>query len=234
MRKSYCLTKADASIDFVRIEYAFEFIFSKYEKKPWSFFENPTHHFVDKPHEIVATINFTDGKLYSGILGPEEIDDGHTFFTSEIADDRPVKWRDAHSIFDLGNFEIVDSFQWTGRKPIEIFGNKRDDNNGRPIYTEPPRWEIAAIDHRSGDRLLMLVGHDHKDHMFRINTRLNMILNHARMVLEPWEEQLREHEKHDVRKGLDLPEDKRAEWNGILGEMLDRNEPDRPDFDEGF
>lgn len=233
MMKSYCMTKADAKIGFAGIEYAFEFKFSKYEKRS-GWFQSPTHHFVDKPHQIAATINFTNGHLFSGVLDHEAIAKGHTFFDTQPVNNEHVSWRNSYSIFDLGNFEIVDSFQWSGHKPIEIFDDRPNATHRRPVYTEPPRWEIAAVDHRKGERLLMLIGHNTKDHMFRINTRLNMIMNQARMVLEPWEEQLRENAKWGFKEGQDMPEDKRAGWNEVLGEMLDRNEPDRPDFHEGF
>lgn len=93
--------------------------------------------------------------------------------------------------FDLGTFETVNGDQWAGRPPFELKSRPHKNLPMTTLDTAPPLWEVATINVRTGERIVVLKTHGQKDEAFKIGNRFNIIADYGRTLLAPWENELR-------------------------------------------
>ncbi|UMA67304.1 hypothetical protein LVO79_21155 (plasmid) [Roseivivax marinus] len=101
-----------------------------------------------------------------------------------------------HNVFELGSFELVDYHQWSGKKPYELKTRPqfRDghDLGSKYFMSEPPLWDISTVNVVTGERVIVILSHCHKDKLFALLNRINMLLDYTRMICKPWEDLIHE------------------------------------------
>lgn len=106
---------------------------------------------------------------------------------------------DGHNIFELGNFELVDYNQWSGR-PLYQIRSRPKMRNGQQLgdqllTTEPPLWDISTINVATGKRIILIRSHCDKDKLFPILNRINILLDYTRSICKPWADLIHEDER---------------------------------------
>jgi hypothetical protein len=120
-------------------------------------------------------------------------------------------------LWSISPVETVNGHQWTGFEVVTI------NHSHAPFNMKDrdrPFWDIASVDHRSGRRILFIRTHSGRDHVFMVTNRLNMLFNHARETLEPWQEEMIEHCKQGYHSVSDAPEDEQEKLREGLKERI--------------
>lgn len=95
-----------------------------------------------------------------------------------------------HCFLDLGLFETVPEQQWSGRESIKIETNFNQTK--QVAGQERACWSIAGFNPAMGERILMGNSHGSHDSVMTVQTRLNMIMNLARQISQPYEPEIRD------------------------------------------
>lgn len=124
-----------------------------------------------------------------------------------------------HPILDISPFEIADANEWSGTQPIQIHTNM---NQTRAVHSqERQRLMIASFNPAMGERFSVGSTHGSKDSVMTVQTRLNMVLNVAREIAAPFDQQVRE----NYRKKKVSPRDDDQELAAAMREMWDEINP---------
>lgn len=137
------------------------------------------------PFQIRTLENYLYVNLMKGVLdiGYTDWDDTRRFV--ERSDPEPeTQSKQIMSLFDLSPLETVNEKQWQGYEQI----THKEIKTGVAVWTEPALWAIAAVNNASHERFTLIVTHMGRDSVFRMQSRLQSFIDHARFLLDGWEE----------------------------------------------
>ncbi|WP_147115424.1 hypothetical protein [Tateyamaria sp. syn59] len=122
-----------------------------------------------------------------------------------------------HCFLDLGLFETVSEQQWSGRESIKIQTNINQTK--QVAGQERASWTIAGFNPAMGERVL--VGHSHGSHdsVLTVQTRLNMIMDLARRIAQPYEPEIRQNYRNRTVSPKDGDQDMVDELREIWDEF---------------
>lgn len=94
-----------------------------------------------------------------------------------------------HCFLDLGLFETVPEQQWSGREAIKIQTNFNQTK--QVAGQERACWSIAGFNPAMGERVLVGNTHGSHDGALTVQTRLNMVMDLAKRIAQPYEPEIR-------------------------------------------
>ena len=106
-----------------------------------------------------------------------------------------------NGFLDLSPFEVVDQRQWSGRDPdrITVFVNKEWVTGSKPDHVERTMWEIAADNVAKTERVAFGCAHDDRDAVYKVQSRLNAVLDQAKRLAAPYEAEIRKNYRDGKR-----------------------------------
>lgn len=158
------------------------FDFHKYSPKLYKkkgFFSEGHPPFQVNTCESYLFLNLMEGVLDFGFT---EWND-ENLFTEEAGSQPKTYSKRTMSIFDITPLETVNENQWQGHEQIV----HKDIKTGVTIWTEPALWSIAAADNSSKERLVFMMTHMGRDKVFRIQNRMQSMIDYALNILDGWE-----------------------------------------------
>jgi len=121
------------------------------------------------------------GQIGYSELRPNQVSEGLTFYgdATQYTEALGQGYGYLVCIEDLAPLEIVDTFQWHGWPSQEI-------KNGEVVEEKAATcWDISTVDHKTGQRLVFYSGHNDKDDVFRLRSKMQKFLDYWSMILEP-------------------------------------------------
>lgn len=187
-------------------------------------------------YETVIEFNLLNGRVQIGTLNGFKNPRASFYKDPKYANEK-TDWIETSSIFDLGVFEVVNTYDWSGDKPIEIKSQAQG-----VVATEPAQFDVATVDNYSGRRIIAMRSHCVRDFAFETNSQLNVLIDYVRELLAPWQDQvIRYHKDYKGFSVSHYPENIQPEASEYLNEVLETFKETRPDrrwfnapiFDEG-
>ena len=117
-------------------------------------------------------------------------------------------------LHEIGPCEVVNSHQWEGMPPLRIENDRRV-----VVDEEPAAWDIAAVSHTTGKRIIFMRSHHRKDDVFQLCNLMNMWFDWLRMATAPHQETIKALNPKDVAYlfDKDTPED---EFNDLWDNLF--------------
>ena len=123
------------------------------------------------------------------------------------------------NFLDLGQFETVPENQWSGRESIKIHTTMNQTK--QVAGQERAAWSIGGFDPAMGERVPMGSSHGSHDSVMTVQFRLNMIMDLARRIGQPYVQEIRD----NYRQKKVSPQDGDQEMVTALREMWDDHNP---------
>lgn len=169
-------------------------------------------------------IPFSAQIWYSG-LRPKQVADGLTFYgnATQCTEALGKGYGYRVCIDALAPLEIVDTYQWYGWPPQEI-----KNGDGKVIEKAATSWDIATVDHKTGQRLVFYSGHNHKDDVFRLRSKMQRFLDYWSMILDPIIPDIRELNPEGYASSSVMPQSRKEQAGKVIFGAINQRTSDLP------